>query len=125
MTRRKAVPGTLQVRQRILRVARSTTKASPKLLAMKATRWLSGEKSARSPKLVINSMLDGRWSSALPDWRWPSARPAQSRLREIAVEPDILHFLLKVEPEAGTDAGLQVANHFHEFARSATAGIVY
>ena len=55
MTRRNAAPGTLQVRQRIARVSRSITKASPKLFAMKATRRLSGETSARSPKCVSTS----------------------------------------------------------------------
>ena len=65
MTRRKAAPGTLQVRQRIARVSRSITKASPKLFAMKATRRLSGEMSARSPKWVRTSTFAGRWSSGL------------------------------------------------------------
>jgi hypothetical protein len=60
MTRRNAAPGTLQVRQRIARVSRSITNASPKLFAMKATRRLSGEKSARSPKWVRTSMFGGR-----------------------------------------------------------------
>ena len=71
MTRRKAAPGTLQVRQRIARVSRSITNASPKLFAMKATRRLSGEKSARSPKWVSTSTFGGRRSSGLSVRRRP------------------------------------------------------
>src|SRR5215471_8803589 len=52
MTRRKAAAGTLHVRQRMIRVCRSIVIASPKLFTINATRRLSGEISARSPKRV-------------------------------------------------------------------------
>src|SRR5437588_8429167 len=42
---------------------RSITMASPKLFAMNATRWLSGEMSARSPKCVSTSMFEGKCCS--------------------------------------------------------------
>ena len=79
ITRRKTAPGTLQVRQRIWRVFRSITMASPKLFAMNATRWLSGEISARSPKYVRASMLDGRLSSWFPGLRWAASERASNR----------------------------------------------
>ena len=75
MTRRKAAPGTLHVRQRIARVARSITNASPKLFAMKTTLRLSGEMSARSPNCVNTSTFAGRLSSGL------SVRLAPGRAR--------------------------------------------
>src|SRR2546428_546825 len=50
ITRKNTAAGTLQVRQRIARGFNSITIASPKIFAMKATRRLSGEMSARSPK---------------------------------------------------------------------------
>ena len=81
ITRRNAAPGTLQVRQRISRVSRSITNASPKLFAMKATRRLSGEKSARSPKRVRISTFGGRWSRGLSVRRRAVAGASSSSAR--------------------------------------------
>ena len=75
--RRKAAPGTLQVRQRMTCVDKSMVNASPKLLSMKAMCLLSGETSARSPKCVRTSMFEGRWSNGVPGLR--CARPGTAR----------------------------------------------
>ena len=45
--------------------------ASPKLFAMNATRWLSGEMSARSPKCVRTSMFEGKCCSGSSGDLWP------------------------------------------------------
>jgi hypothetical protein len=51
---------------RVIRVARSISKAPPKLFDMKATRLPSGDQTARSPKSVRRVMFGGRLSSGLP-----------------------------------------------------------
>ena len=51
---------------RVICVSRSTTNASPKLLAMKAIRLPSGDHEARSPKPVSWVMSGGRCSSGAP-----------------------------------------------------------
>ena len=45
--------------------------ASPKLFAMNATRWLSGEMSARSPKCVRTSMFEGKCCRGSSGDLWP------------------------------------------------------
>src|SRR3954468_21362864 len=50
---------------------RSITMASPKLFAMNATRWLSGEISARSPKCVRTSMFEGKCCRGSSGDLWP------------------------------------------------------
>jgi hypothetical protein len=56
---------------------RSITMASPKLFAMNATRWLSGEMSARSPKCVITSMFEGKCCRGSSGDLWPKGRIKQ------------------------------------------------
>lgn len=65
-----AAAGTPRGSQRMASVLRSMTKVSPRVLTMKATRALSGETSARSPKWVRTCVDFGRWLSGLPDLRW-------------------------------------------------------
>jgi hypothetical protein len=64
-TRRKPADGA-GVNSRIVFVATSTTKASPKLLAMNAIRVPSGDHEARSPNPVSCRMCGGSRSSGLP-----------------------------------------------------------
>src|SRR5437764_732806 len=79
MMRRNAAPGTLQVKQRIVRLFRSILKASPKLLSINAMVLLSGEISARSPKCVKTSISGGRCSSGLPDFLWANVETGKRR----------------------------------------------
>ena len=51
--------------------------ASPKLFAMNATRWLSGEMSARSPKCVSTSMFEGKCCSGSSGDLWPKGSNKQ------------------------------------------------
>src|SRR3954466_10941451 len=55
----------------MMRDLRSITMASPKLFAMNATRWLSGEISARSPKYVRTSMFEGKCCRGSSGDLWP------------------------------------------------------
>jgi len=55
--------------------------ASPKLFDINAILWLSGEKSALSPKWVNISMFFGRLSSGLPGFLL-SAK-GNNRIREV------------------------------------------
>src|SRR5215469_18115670 len=66
MTRRNVAAGTLQVRQVRTRVFKSISMASPKLFAINATRLLSEEISARSPKWVRRSIFGDRLSRGFP-----------------------------------------------------------
>src|SRR3954468_21916617 len=50
---------------------REITMASPKLFAMNATRWLSGEIAALSPKCVRTSMFEGKCCSGSSGDLWP------------------------------------------------------
>src|ERR1700719_3321558 len=50
---------------------RAITMASPKFFAMNATRWLSGEMSARSPKCVRTSMFEGKCCRGSSGDLWP------------------------------------------------------
>src|SRR5438067_6344634 len=65
-TRRNPAWAKWPVSRRIVLVATSTSKASPKLLAMNATRLWSGDQEGRSPKPVSWTMFDGSCDSGLP-----------------------------------------------------------
>jgi hypothetical protein len=70
-------------------VATSTTKASPKLLAMKAIRVPSGDQEARSPKPVSWRMCRGNCSSGLPRLvPWASGRAVAAAVTSTAANRD-------------------------------------
>jgi hypothetical protein len=65
-TRRKPAWTKWPVSRRVILVARSISKASPKLFDMKAMRRSSGDQDARSPKPVSRVTFAGSCSSGFP-----------------------------------------------------------